>query len=91
MATLDLSVMIVFDATNSSGSSSALGDTTLPASIVEQYSRHLPAATGFLNGYGPASHRRRVSPPRRIVVLLALCWCVCTYGLACDHDTAVTG
>lgn len=54
MATLDLDVMIVFDASNSSGSSSALGDTTLPAEVVAEYSRCLPNATGFLNGYGPS-------------------------------------
>ena len=54
MATLDLEVMVVFDATNSSGSSSALGDTTLPADVVEEYKRGLPSAKGFLNGYGPS-------------------------------------
>ena len=46
---------MVFDATNSSGASSALVDTTLPREIVEQYVAHLPAASlGFLNGYGPS-------------------------------------
>jgi hypothetical protein len=38
----------VFDATDSNGSSSALGDTTLPATIVHEYARL--NATGFLNG-----------------------------------------
>lgn len=54
MAALDLDVMVVFDASNSSGSSSALGDTTLPEAVVAEYSRCLPNATGFLNGYGPS-------------------------------------
>jgi hypothetical protein len=61
MATLDLEVMVVFDATDSAGSSSALGDTTLPADVVAEYGRGLPNATALLNGYGPSFTAARTS------------------------------
>jgi hypothetical protein len=55
MRTLDLHLMVAFDASDAgTGGHTVTGDTTLSAEVIEAYATHLPEAKLVLNGYGPS-------------------------------------